>query len=370
MNNGARKTYNVSPNNPTVGISGILLIEERDFNPTSYSKFWGNSQYEDFSIGPLFVSQQEYKFTTDWWVKLDKSNSTLFSEKINRSLELNNKYVKDLLRYNWGDVQSISMDFDEVGLPALTFERSGLCNVRRLIDGVLFKTMWSGTSPRIFSNNTIQPNTAARDLACFYLNQSGALRYRIQRDAFAVEYSPYSGDALLFSEIYKITTDQANFKYRVFTKGRDGRDYMLSSQNYPNYPQYAYDSFSGNYFGFYTGVLFNVVNDIGVFTEPHSYIGLNNGVSSVTGGYRLVLNNIGTFREPHSYIGLNNGVSSVTGGYRLILNNIGTFTEPHSYIGLNNGVSDATGAYRQIAYAFTMQDSGIVNFFLASGKIV
>lgn len=363
------QTVGLTPLNPTVSVSGIFLATKRSVSEDFAGRVYGKSTYEDFCSGPQVFGQQEFQYRTRWYIKIDKKTSTLFSEKEGPSSSLK-RYTDGLLLYAWDDISSVSMDFDEIGLPCVAFERSGVSSIRRLVDGLLFKFQFSGKSPRLMSNNSIQPDTASRDLVCFYLD-TGILKYRIQRDNFSVDYQPFSGSPIKFDFLYKAFADPVNFRYSIFARGLDGLDYKLNSLNYPASPANESDK-SNIDFLVYSGSIFDVVTEFGVSEEPESFISSSPDIKTTQSYYRLVLNDIGSVSEMSmSMITSNADVKTIQSYYRLTLNDIGAVSEsPHSVIGSESNIITAASTYVQIAYPFTYTDSGNISFSMLSGTLV
>ena len=136
----------------------------------------------------------------------------------------------------------IGFCFDANSRPAFCTQIGSNVHIYRYVDEVPTTYSFSGVGPRLFFNGNINPDSAKRDIVCYYCS-SGDLYARLQRDNFLAAYLLYHNADNYLSRVRHIDyelTEAAPYQWIAASGSQDRM--MFRCGRYPLWPAYGEDS--------------------------------------------------------------------------------------------------------------------------------
>lgn len=175
------------------------------------------------------------------------------------------------------DGAQISLGFDSDARACFAYQlNSSQIRITRFVAGVPTNYTWSGINPRLFFDGILQPDLASTDLVCIYINVSGDVCTRMQRDNFGTEYVQFVPSGAPGRRITKVDRYQS-YLYVYYTDILGIRR-MVRSKVYPPFPLWEVDK------SFVTGSIADgeyilSVIDGGSYSDAALISGVNSGGS-------------------------------------------------------------------------------------------
>jgi hypothetical protein len=227
---------------PQVDQYGFQGFEQRrtPFD-SSLLENWTICPNYDYCDGPETEGiTQPTIYTTRWAAQYFPDSGTIKYGKKDGSL-VNASALLFPLALNLSKDDQISISFDANARASFAFQAgASTIEIRRFEAGTPTTYSFSGTTPRLFYDGTLQRNNTEVDLICFYLN-GGAICARFQRDNFAVEYVIYTPPTV--DSPARITkTDKQSYYQVLYFVDSVGKKFALRSEVYQPFPEYYSDA--------------------------------------------------------------------------------------------------------------------------------
>lgn len=341
-------------NIPQVDQYGFQGFEQRrtPFD-SSLLENWTICPNYDYCDGPLTEGvTQPTIYTTRWAAQYFPDSGTIKYGKKDGSL-VNASVLLFPLALNLSEQDQISISFDANARASFAFQAgASTIEIRRFEASTPTTYSFSGTTPRLFYDGTLQRNNTEVDLICFYLN-GGAICARFQRDNFAVEYVIYTPPTV--DSPARITkTDKQSYYQILYFVDSVGKKFAIRSEVYQPFPDYYSDNalslvipLSGDYsspivtIGPYSDSAVSLVvplsgqyNSNTVISGPYSDAA-STVVIPLSGAYNLVTVQSGPYSDSAS-----TDVVPLSGGYNDVSVNGGTYSDA-----ANSLVQPLSGAY-------------------------
>lgn len=307
----------------------------------------------DYCDGPLTEGiTQPTIYTTRWAAQYFPDSGTIKYGKKDGSL-VNASALLFPLALNLSKEDQISISFDANARASFAFQASSsTIEIRRFEAGTPTTYSFSGTTPRLFYDGTLQRNNTEVDLICFYLN-GGAICARFQRDNFAVEYVIYTPPTVDSPARITKTDKQSYYQVLYFTDSI-GKKFAVRSEVYQPFPARYSDAalalvvpLSGEYSspiittGPYSDAAVSLVvplsgeyNSNTVISGPYSDAAATT-VVPLSGAYNLVTVQFGPYSDAAGTT-----VVPLSGAYNEVSVNGGTYSDA-----ANSLVQPLSGAY-------------------------
>lgn len=229
--------YNLLPvvepgtDNPQYGLLGYQSLRQDD-GSFSHLYNWLTCPTNDYIDGPEVEGlAQSEPYTRRWVVVLDTINGAVRYGRVGDSLAA---APADLFPAPIYNAINITLSFDSNARPVFAYELpAGTVTIARYVAGVpTFTTIAGASSPKLFFDGILQPDTSLQDVVIFVVasGRTPILRTYFQRDNFGIPYQP-----TVLTTIPGIITkiDRFGFYHNIFFNGADGNHYMLESYLYP-----------------------------------------------------------------------------------------------------------------------------------------